>query len=55
MNESLYDGRVEAIALLERVCRHLLEYGQIDEGTAEAANLFDAARALGAFATTREG
>mgnify|MGYP001614485738 CR=1 FL=1 len=39
----------EAKLLLRKVCQYLLEQGSIDEGTPEAANLFEAARTLGAF------
>jgi hypothetical protein len=39
----------EALNLLRGVCAHLLEHGQIKEGTAQSAVLFEVAYALGAF------
>ena len=39
----------DALIMLRRVCEHLLENGKINEGTAESAWLFEAAKALGAF------
>ncbi len=38
----------DPIKMLQDVCLYLIEHGQINEGTPQAALLFEAAEALGA-------